>query len=238
MTHALTEARLVKDPGETRENVRKKARESEALRTKASKLENEIATLRDALHPNEKKIAELESQKALDAKPIAHLATIVKEHLSSSLCVAAENGQLRRRVNVMKEKALPAGSSGERPQKKISATTRERNALVAKCEEFTLEVYYMPGLAEEAKCLHARVVELEEASKRNTLRTLAKRWITDMKVVPKETYTELAHHTVLIAQLEGDLHVLKGKLDRLDRRNDVIDSQNSIVSDECDSLKR
>lgn len=48
---------------------------------------------------NEKNIEEVESWGASNAKPIAHLATLVKNHRSSSILLAAENGKLPRKVN-------------------------------------------------------------------------------------------------------------------------------------------
>lgn len=62
---------------------------------------------------------------ALIAKAIAHLATIVKVPRSYSVREAAENGELRRWVNDMKEKTLEAVLSEEQLQATVSAMTEE-----------------------------------------------------------------------------------------------------------------
>lgn len=43
---------------------------------------------------------------ALDAETIAHLATLARDYSSSCLCVTAENGELRGKLNEMKGKTL------------------------------------------------------------------------------------------------------------------------------------
>lgn len=55
----------------------------------------------------------------------------MKDLRSNSLRVAAENGELRRRVNVMKRKTLAAVSSAEQLQEKVNAMAEKRDALAA-----------------------------------------------------------------------------------------------------------
>lgn len=70
----------------------------------------------------------------------------------------------------------------------------------------------MPGLAERAKSLHARVAETEGSSKTRvpTVRNILK--TTDMTVVTEQACTERAEHKARTAQLEGDVHEFKCEL--------------------------
>lgn len=96
----------------------------------------------------------LESQVALDAKAVTHLATLLKGHRWKFLCVPAENGEPQRRVKDMEGKPLEVVSSAKQLQVKVSAMTEKRNTLKANCEKFALEVQCMSSLAEEARILH------------------------------------------------------------------------------------
>lgn len=96
----------------------------------------------------------------------------------------------------------------------------------------------MPGLAKEARDLRACVVALEEASKTKASKVCAKRRTAETEVVAEQTRTERAEPTAKIAQLKDVLHELNGKLDFSERRNSFADSRYSILSDECESLKR
>lgn len=68
------------------------------------------------------------------------------------------------------------------------------------------------------------MVEMEEASETKASKVRTKSRTEDMEVVPGQARTELVDHTARIAQLEGDLHELKGKLDFSERCNNVTDS--------------
>lgn len=65
-----------------------------------------------------------------------------------------------------------------------------------------------------------------------------KRRAVEMEVVGEQARTERVEHKARVAQLDGDLHKFKGKLDFLERRKNVADSRNSMLSDECNSQKR
>lgn len=57
-------------------------------------------------------------------------------------------------------------------------------------------------------------------------------------MVAEQALSERAEHVAWIAQLEGDLYELMGQLHFLEYQNSVADLRYSILSDECDSLKR
>lgn len=78
---------------------------------------------------------------------IAHSATLVKDHHSNSLHVAAKNGVLQRRVNFTKEKPFKAELSANHLKAKVSAKTEERNALASKNKKLVLDPTRMSGLA-------------------------------------------------------------------------------------------
>lgn len=90
---------------------------------------------------------------------------------------------------------------------------RERDDLWAKFEEFALKEQCIPGFAEQARCLRARVAELKEASKKKTAKMWAKRKTMDMEVVAELARTKRAEYTARSAQSEGELHERKGELD-------------------------
>lgn len=81
--------------------------------------------------------------------------------------MTAKNGVLERKVNGVDGTKLKAVSTAERFQAKRSAMTKDRDDLAAKCKEIALEVNCVLVSAEEWKSLRARVVELEDTSKRN-----------------------------------------------------------------------
>lgn len=68
---------------------------------------------------------------ALHFKSIAHVATLVKDHCSNSLCMAAEDCELRRMVNAMEGNTLEAISSVMPLQMKVSTMAEERDAFAA-----------------------------------------------------------------------------------------------------------
>lgn len=120
---------------------------------------------------------------ASDAKIIVHLATLVKNNCSINFCVAAENGELRKKVNAINVKTFEALSSKKRLQEKISALTKERSSLIAKCEELELGVRCIPGLGGEAKSLRAWVAEIAKASKRKAPEIWSRCKTAEMEVV-------------------------------------------------------
>lgn len=65
----------------------------------------------------------------------------------------------------------------------------------------------------------------------------AKRKIADREVFAKQECAKCAEHTAQNAQLKVDLHELEGKLDFLERLNNVTDTRYSMVGDECDFLQ-
>lgn len=83
----------------------------------------------------------------------------------------------------------------------------------------------------------ARVAELEEVSKTKASKVRAKHRAADIEVVAEQAHTKRTEHTARIAQLEGDLHKVKGKAGILGRLNNNADSRYFIPSNECDSLK-
>lgn len=137
----------------------------------------------------------------------------------------------------MKGETIEAVSFAEQLQAKVSAVTGKRDVWEAKCEKLVLEVRCMPGLAERARSLRARMAELKEASKTKTSKTRAKRRAANMEVITEQAGTELAKHTARIVQLYCDLHQLKGKLKLLERRNNDDDLRYFMLSAECDLLK-
>lgn len=99
---------------------------------------------------------------ALNAKAIARLATLVKDHRSTCLCVTAENGVLRKQLRNLEGKTLEVVASAKQLHAKFRSLTGKRDALVAKYEELALEVQFMLGLSKKARSLRARKVEREE----------------------------------------------------------------------------
>lgn len=61
---------------------------------------------------------------------------------------------------------------------------------------------------------------------------------TDMLVVAEQARMESIEQTPRIAQLEGDWHEVKDKFYFSDRCNNISDLQYSMISDECDFVKR
>lgn len=86
-----------------------------------------MATLGDAPKTSEEKIYELEARLASNTRAIAHLAMFMKDHCSSSLRVAAENGVLQKNVSEIEGKTVKALLSAEQLQAKVSAMTKERD---------------------------------------------------------------------------------------------------------------
>lgn len=72
-----------------------------AFKAEVGKLEERLASMREALKAGEEKIEKLEARRVFDAKAIAHLSTLMIDHRSSSLHVAFQNGEFRRKVNYM-----------------------------------------------------------------------------------------------------------------------------------------
>lgn len=103
-THAEAKAGLSKDLSGTRADLGKETKECDALRAKAGRLVQALATLHDAPKVSDEKIQRLELQANSDVKPVARLATLVKDHRSNCLCVTTEKGKLRRQVNDMEGK--------------------------------------------------------------------------------------------------------------------------------------
>lgn len=120
---------------------------------------------------------------ASDANTITHLATLVKDHRLSSLCVATESGKLRWKVNDVNLKAFKAVSSAKQLQAKVSAKAEERDSSAGKCEELVLEVHCIPGWAKETKSLRAQATQMEEASKTKVSKVQIMRRTTGMDVV-------------------------------------------------------
>lgn len=58
-----------------------------------------------------------------------------------------------------------------------------------------------------------------------------------MEVVAEQERTKRAKHTAWIAQLKGDLHELKSKLNVLERRNNVAFLRYFMLGNECNSPK-
>lgn len=168
---------------ERRVDLGKKTKECDALSAKIGKLEEELATHRDAPKANEEKIGELEFRVSLNAKAFAHLMTLVKDHSLSSLWVAGENDELRRKVNYEERKALEAVSLAERLQAMASAMAEELDSSTAKFEELALEDQCMPGLVGYAKSQCEYVAVIEEASRTKALGGWTKYRTMDMEVV-------------------------------------------------------
>lgn len=152
--------------------------------------------------------------------------------------MTAEHSELRRRVNDKEAKTFEAVSSAEQRRAKLIAKNGERDALAAKCEELTLEVECMPGLAERASGLPARVAELEGASMTKVLKVWANRRTPGRSVVINQLRTECAEHKAWIAQFGGSRHELKSKLDFLERCCNVSNLRYSMLGDGRDLLKR
>lgn len=95
-------------------------------------------------------------------------------------------------------------------------------------------------MADEAKGLRARLVNIKVASKTMALKVQTERRTVDMERVAEMTRTERTKrtkHTDQILQSDGDLHKLKGKSNFSGRHNDIADPHYSRLSDECDSMK-
>lgn len=110
--------------------------------------------------------------------------------------------------------------------------------LAAKRKEFALKVQFRTGLAEEARCLGARVAELDEGCRTMTSKLWAKRRIANTEMVAEKARTERAGHTAQSAHLKGDLHELNGKSNFSERRNNDADSRHSMPSEKCVLSKR
>lgn len=171
-------------------------------------LKTELASLREAPKKNEKKIEELWSQLASAPNTIGHLATPVKDHRLGSLCVAAENGELWRKMNDTDEKAAETELSVEQLQAKVSGMAEKLNFLITKRDKRVSEVQCLPGLANEAKNLDEPVAKMKEASKTKELKVRTKRKTAGMEVVTEQARTEHVEHTTRISKLKGDLHEL------------------------------
>lgn len=96
------------DPGKRRDELEMKTRKFNALRAKVSKLEKRMATLRAAPKLNERKIEGFDTKVVSNDKATTHLATFEKDHRLNNLLLAAGNGELRRRVNIIAGKTLQA----------------------------------------------------------------------------------------------------------------------------------
>lgn len=137
----------------------------------------------------------------------------------------------------MKWKVREAVASAKHLQADICSMTMELDALVAKYKEFSFKVQCMPSLAEGEKSLCTRRGELEAPSKTKSTKEGAQRRIEDMKMVAEQVCLDRAEHTAWIAHLDGTIHELVGKLEFLQRHNDVVDSRYSRLVDEFDLLK-
>lgn len=96
LTHAKLLTRLARNLCEARDEFRQRTKERNLLIAKVGKLEKEQATLRYVPKLSDKKIQELKSQTASDAKAFAHLVLLVIDQRSNWFCMTAGNGELRR----------------------------------------------------------------------------------------------------------------------------------------------
>lgn len=92
-------------------------------------------------------------------------------------------------------------------------------------------------MADEAKSLRTRVAEMEKASKAKASKVWTNRKTVNMIAEAEQGRSNCAEHTARLAQLEGGLHELKGRLDFSERCNNVADSSYSMLCDECDSIR-
>lgn len=129
---------------------------------------------------------------AWDAKPIAHLITLVKAYRSNCLRATAEDGELRRRVGDMDGKTREAASSAEQLKAKSTSMNGEWYTLAATWQVLALEVQCMPGLAEEVKSLRPGVMESQEVYRTKASKAQAKQRTADMEVVAEQVCTEHA----------------------------------------------
>lgn len=79
-------------------------------------------------------------------------------------------------------------------------------------------------LADEAKVLLASKAELRKSFRRKSLKMCDKCRTADMVVATKQTRTARAKQMAQISQLKGDVHMVKGKLQLMERCNKVANS--------------
>lgn len=178
-TRAKIEARFAKDLGKTVNDLRKSSRKCDALKEKDGKHKKGLETLRDVPMANKKKLGGLKAQVDSDVKPMAHLATLVKDDRSNSFCVTADSGKLLRRMNAMEGKTLE--------EQLFAKTFRQRSILLLingmhwwQIAKNSLERQRMLDLAEEGRFPGARMKELEKTSWTKSLRSWAKHRTTEM----------------------------------------------------------
>lgn len=69
------------------------------------------------------------------------------------------------------------------------------------------------------------MAESAKATQTKMSKGRAKRKAVGMEVVAKQAHTDIVEHTVRIAQLKGDGHENNGRLNVLERHNNVTDLQ-------------
>lgn len=141
-------------------------------------------------------------------------------------------------MNCTEGKTVEAVSSAEQFQVRFSAMTEQRNASTRKGKEIGLEAQSMFRLDIEARSMRSHVAELEEPSKTKASNMCAKLRTTDTDVVTELALTECAEYTASNAELEGNLHEVKCKLDFSERCNSLADSWYSMLRDDSDPQNR
>lgn len=210
----------------------------DALKAMFYNLVIEFVTLCDVPDENGKTIMVLKLQVALDSKGIAHLMTLVEHCRLSFFCVAAESGELQKSLSSLEAKALDAIAFTGKVQVEVSSVTGKQDVLTANLEDIAQEVQCIPCLAENAGSLRACAAELEKSSETTAPQVCAMPRTANMEMVAAQTSTERAKHTALIAQLDGYIHEIDGKLDFLARRSNIADPRYSKLVDACDLPKR
>lgn len=105
-----------------------------------------------------------------------------------------------KKGEVQERKTLEAVSSVEQLPAKVSAMAEKRTVLATKCKELALKVQCMPGLADAAKILLARVAKLQRAFMTRTSKVRTMRRTMDTDVVAEHPLVERSEHTARIAQ--------------------------------------
>lgn len=121
-TSPLTQAEIETGLEEC-DKLREKSGECSVLIAKVGKLEKELGTMHNVARMTERKIYGPELQVGKDAKAIAYLALLVKDHCSNYFCWTVENSELWKCLCEMNGKVREAVVSTEQFQVEISSMT-------------------------------------------------------------------------------------------------------------------